>query len=317
MAALQLTVSLSQTTSSPSPAPSPSAPCAMAEPYFSSNLTHKRTYDDTQDGPGPSGSRRDSVGSSTSPSGSRERNKRARNDSDSAYASEVDDILISSNTSVSSSTSGSSNSSYHSARSTLSAPSPSLLPVDEDARDEPSALDDSLSSLSAEAGIDISMEDSFPFIPPPASVPTLASASQPQQHPDSAEELRRDLERARAFDREMAALRQSPSRPPQTGSWEPWTAQLPPSLDGPYHALISCNLTCPTCCRAASSVRLCLRPPTPSSSAAGLHRALSTTRLFSFKRQRLVFFLASHSLQPAQLLGIRTTHLSISELSRW
>lgn len=208
----------------------------MAESYVAQNMAHKRTYDDIgpEDGPGPSGSRRESLGSSSAASGSRERNKRARNDTaDSAYASEVDDLLISSNTSdVSSSTS--SHSSYHSARSTFTAASPALLPVDEDADNEHS-LPELLSSLSPETSIDVSMDDDLPF-PRPASIAPAPTPPQPER-PDSGEQLRRTLERAGAFEREIAALRHSPPGT-QSPVWQPWSTQMPTSSDGPCHLLI-------------------------------------------------------------------------------
>ncbi|KAI0748852.1 hypothetical protein C8Q74DRAFT_376286 [Fomes fomentarius] len=212
----------------------------MAESYVAQNMAHKRTYDDIgpEDGPGPSGSRRESLGSSSAASGSRERNKRARNDTaDSAYASEVDDLLISSNTSdVSSSTSSGSHSSYHSARSTFTAASPALLPVDEHADGE-QPLPEVLSSLSPETSIDASMDDDLPFPRPTSIAPAPAIAPSQPERPDSADQLRRTLERFGAFDREIAALRQSPPGT-QSPVWQPWSAQMPTSSDGPCHLLI-------------------------------------------------------------------------------
>ncbi|KAI0746440.1 hypothetical protein C8Q80DRAFT_1354652, partial [Daedaleopsis nitida] len=238
----------SQTRSPPFFSPSELSPphrarvLAMSEPYASSSVAHKRTYDDLgrEDAPGPSGSRTDpssSSSSSTDPSTNRDRNKRARNDLDSEFASEIEDILLSSNNSVSSSSSGSS---YHSARSTLSAvTSPLRLPVVEPIDEDPPSIDVPPARYSPRpfTSIDVSMDDTIFSITPPHSPPRLPipSPTTRHTHTDAADQLRRAMERATAFDREISALRQSPVRPvsPPTPPpvWQSWTAQFPRDTD--------------------------------------------------------------------------------------
>lgn len=206
----------------------------MADPFYTPDIpsvssTHKRSYDAMDpdlDGRSVGTSRRNpSLGSPSSPSGSRERNKRPRNNSE----SEVDDVLVSSNASMSSSGSSTSSvESYHSARSSFTDVSPPLLPVDEPSAgqlpllDDPSALPEETEEVDTPVE-DVAMADvlSFvahqdPVVPPPA--PT------PPPPPDRNEEMRRALERANAFEREMSALRQSPAhRPPR---WTPFNPGL-------------------------------------------------------------------------------------------
>ncbi|KAI0700669.1 hypothetical protein C8T65DRAFT_657441 [Cerioporus squamosus] len=207
----------------------------MADPFCSFNMpsssnNHKRTYDDITPEldagrSAPSGSRGEPDPSDDTDT-SRERSKRPRNDnSDSSYVSEVDDVLLPSNTSVSSSSSGSSLSSYHSARSTLTAASPPLLEVEEELEDDSTdPVADSSQSfppVSSFPTLDVSMEDSMAFvsrplrISPPPPVPSAAV-------PDSEEQFRRTMERVDEFDRQMSALRQSPFRPANTTDWALW-----------------------------------------------------------------------------------------------
>ncbi len=207
----------------------------MADPFCSLDVpptsnTHKRTYDhiapELDAGrPAPS---REPTDSSDDASTSRERSKRPRNDtSDSSYASEVDDILLPSNTSVSSSSSGSSLSSYHSARSTLTAASPPLLEVEEELMDDVDHPSDpvadssqSFPAVSSFPTLDMSMDDSsFASRPLQTSPPPRAPV------PDNEEQFRRTMERVDAFDREIAALRQSPFRPSNTSDWSLWHGQ--------------------------------------------------------------------------------------------
>ncbi len=176
----------------------------------SGSSSHKRTFEEADtDRPAPQHagpSRRDSpVRSSNSAEASRERNKRARNDSDSSYTSELDDILLSAADSVSSS-SGSSNSSYHSAQSTLpTAASPTLL--DENEEDMHMHIDPAVSESHTRPTSPLGSQPTyFELFPgPPRQNPPTA----PQLGPY--EDIARSLERASAFDREIAPLRSSPA----------------------------------------------------------------------------------------------------------
>ena len=201
--------------------PSALHPCAMADPHYSlssassSASSNKRTYDDLDANVPSSSSNTQRLSDSVS-SSNRERNKRARNDSDSgssssSYTTEVDEILLeSANTSTSS---GSSFSSYHSARSTLSPSSPTTRSPDEDpVEDIPlfgSLVPDT--SYQPEPPIDISL----PFTPQPSAPSPPQPTYQAAQGRDEA--FRLSMERVDAFDREMAALRRSPGRPPGLG----------------------------------------------------------------------------------------------------
>lgn len=212
----------------------------MADPFYSLNMsstsnTHKRTYDDIAPelaaGPSaPSGSNRDSIDSSDDSSTSRERSKRPRNEhNDSTYASEVEDILLPSNTSVSSSSSGSSLSSYHTARSTFTAVSPPVLEVEEEPEDDTSdriaQTPESYADVPVFPTLDVSMEDVLSFVSrpvqtssPPPPLPPLPPPRSTQVL-DSEEQFRRNMARVDAFDREMSALRQSSPRPSDTTDW--------------------------------------------------------------------------------------------------
>ncbi|KAM5543807.1 hypothetical protein V8D89_002424 [Ganoderma adspersum] len=207
----------------------------MADPFYTPNIpsvssTHKRSYDAMEpdlDGRSVGTSRRNPslVASSSNPSGSRERNKRPRNNSE----SEVDDILVSSNASMSSSDSSTGSvESYHSARSSFTDISPPLLPADEASAGQLPLLDVSTTLLeqTEETDVpmeDISMDEVLSFVtrqdsvaPPPAPTPPPA--------PDQNEDLRRTMERVDAFEREMSVLRQSPAnRPPR---WTPFNGGM-------------------------------------------------------------------------------------------
>ncbi len=231
----------------------------MADPFYTPNIpsvssAHKRPYaamDPDLDGRPVGTSRRNpSLASSSSPSGSRERNKRPRNNSE----SEVDDILVSSNASMSSSGSSiSSVESYHSARSSFADISPPLLPADEAPAGQLPLLvvPTTLLEQTEEADVpmdDVSMDDVLSFVtrqdpvaPPPA--PTLPPA------PDRNEEMRRAMERVDAFEREMSALRQSPAnRPPRWTPFNPGLEELS-GLEGSWLVLV----------RAFSWLRMCPR----------------------------------------------------------
>ncbi|TBU53011.1 hypothetical protein BD310DRAFT_183164 [Dichomitus squalens] len=202
----------------------------MAEPCFSSDIpsmssTHKRSFDDMDPELGArlvETSRRDSsVGSSSSPGGSRERSKRPRNDSE----SEVDELLVSSNTSVSSSGSSSSLDSYHSARSSFTDISPQLLPADDAVEGQLLPLDDPSVLLGPVDEPDVPMDDILSFVSrqdsiPPQNVPSPLPQADPQG------DLFRMMERADAFNREISALRQSPVRTSEP-LWQSWTPSLP------------------------------------------------------------------------------------------
>lgn len=188
--------------------------------------THKRSFDDMDPelGGRPVGSsRRDSsAGSSSSPGSSRERSKRPRNDSE----SEVDEILVSSNTSLSSSGSSSSSlDSFQSARSSFVDISPPLLPTDEPSEGELLSLDDPPTLLGPVDAPDAPMDDILSFVSRQDPIPPLDvhSDSQPV---DLDAEITRTMERADAFDREIAVLRQSPISISEA-VWQPWTPSLP------------------------------------------------------------------------------------------
>lgn len=212
----------------------------MSEPRYSTGApsgssSHKRTFDainpDAEtDRPDPQhAGRRDSpVPSSSRAEASRERNKRARNDSDSSYTSELDDILLSAADSASSSSSGSSNSSYHSAQSTLpTAASPTLL--DESEEDMHMLLDTVVSESHTRPASPIDERPTyFELFPHPRQ--SQPAAPQPGPYEDMA----RSLERASAFDREIAPLRSSPAVLPTSsaqGAGPLPPVRLPPGLD--------------------------------------------------------------------------------------
>lgn len=211
---------------------------SMSEPRYSTGVpsgssSHKRTFDainpDAEtDRPDPQhAGRRDSpVPSSSRAEASRERNKRARNDSDSSYTSEVDDILADS---VSPSSSGSSNSSYHSAQSTLpTAASPTLL--DESEEDMHMLIDPAISESHTRPTSPIDDRPTyFELFPSP---PRQSQPAAPQ--PGPYEDIARSLERANAFDREIAPLRSSPAVLPTSsaqGAGPLPPVRLPPGLD--------------------------------------------------------------------------------------
>ncbi|KAI0354024.1 hypothetical protein OH77DRAFT_533720 [Trametes cingulata] len=225
----------------------------MAEPHRSSNTalsssSHKRSYDaigpETEAGQTdlqhPRRSRGDSPQRSpSSGEGSRERSKRARPDSGSSYTSEVDDILLSTTASVSpSSSSGSSQSSYHSAQSTLPGlVSPPLLdaaeddmlvdPVEPDPR--PASPVGGMSSF-----LDTVLPRPTRRIPAPPSASSVPqrTASEPFE-----ENFARFLERASAFDREIAQLRSSPAGLPTSSSRSAGPLpplESPPGLDDDF-----------------------------------------------------------------------------------
>ncbi|KAI0368498.1 hypothetical protein BV20DRAFT_1053900 [Pilatotrama ljubarskyi] len=205
----------------------------MAEPHRSSNIasgssSHKRSYDaigpeadsDQTDVQHPTRSRRDSPPRPASGGeGSRERSKRARPDSNSSYASEVDHILLPTADSVSPSSSGSSHSSYHSAHSTLpGVASPPLLDVvDEDMLIDPVEPEPHATSP---AGRIPSYIDTILSVSPRHS-PAPSNPSRAPQRTSSEpfeENFARFLERATAFDREIAQLRSSPANLPTSSS---------------------------------------------------------------------------------------------------
>ncbi|PIL27191.1 hypothetical protein GSI_10334 [Ganoderma sinense ZZ0214-1] len=206
----------------------------MADPFYTPNIpsvssTHKRSYDamepDLEGRPVGTSRRNPSLASSSSPSGSRERNKRPRNNSE----SEVDDILVSSGASMSSSGSSTSSvESYHSARSSFTDISPPLLPTDEASAGQLPLLDVPTTLLEQPEEADVPMEDvsmdevlSFVTRQEPVAPP---SAPTPPPAPDRNEEIRRAMERVDAFEREMSVLRQSPAnRPPR---WTPFNLGL-------------------------------------------------------------------------------------------
>ncbi|RPD79483.1 hypothetical protein L226DRAFT_250745 [Lentinus tigrinus ALCF2SS1-7] len=205
----------------------------MADPFYTLNMpsasnAHKRSYDDIAPEPdaggsAPSGSRGESIDSPDDTSNSRERNKRPRNETtDSSYTSEVEDILLPSNTSVSSSSSGSS---YHSARSAFTAASPPLLEVEEVLEDDPS--DPVLHSPEpfASDSLPPTWEDTLSMMSGPIQISSPPPA-RPAEVPDSEEQFRRTMERVDAFDREMSALRQSPFRPSDPTDWALWNDPL-------------------------------------------------------------------------------------------
>lgn len=210
---------------------------SMSEPRYSTGMpsgsSHKRTFDainpdpetDTQHA---GRSRRDSpVPSSSREEANRERNKRARNDSDSSYTSELDDILAADPLSPSSS--GGSNSSYHSAQSTLpTAASPTLL--DESEEDMHMLIDPAVPESHTRPTSPIDDRPTyFELFPGP---PRQSQPIAPQS--GSYEDIARSLERASAFDREIAPLRSSPAVLPTSsaqGAGPLPPVRLPPGLD--------------------------------------------------------------------------------------
>ncbi|KAI0325564.1 hypothetical protein GY45DRAFT_217660 [Cubamyces sp. BRFM 1775] len=203
-----------------------------SEARSSSSSSHKRPYDALRPDGGIDRSNDYGVGRSnvlssasshSSPEGSRERSKRARNDlSDSSYASEVDDLLLSGD-SVSPSGSSSSQSSYHSALSVL--PSSSSTHSNNAVEDDVMLVDPVLPEP-----IDPSstVQPSFPLfldilsdVPSTSSSPTRRSSAYPTasitnsspgagSHATADDTFSRSLERATVFDREIAPLRLSP-----------------------------------------------------------------------------------------------------------
>ncbi|KAI0780369.1 hypothetical protein BD413DRAFT_496600 [Trametes elegans] len=178
--------------------------------------SHKRSFDaiGSDDGRGATPD-----ASSTHAEGSRERNKRARNDSDSSYTSEVDDILLPGDSA--SPSSSSSPSSYHSARSAFPPALPSPLNV-EDARDDSMQVDPDVS----EANDILPVAESFFPLPQLHNPYPLSSTNAADAQTASYEEFTRSLERANAFDLEIAPLRMSPvdlstSYPTSAGSSSP------------------------------------------------------------------------------------------------
>ncbi|KAI8973157.1 hypothetical protein BD414DRAFT_540051 [Trametes punicea] len=199
-------------------------------PSATSSSSHKRRYDAM----GPEGNADRAVlqtahrssghsptPSSSSAEGSRERNKRARNDmSDSSYASEIDDLLLSSNDSVSPS-SDSSQSSYHSAHSDLPAAASSTTLEDAEEDDmlvDPVLPEPLIPSTTVEPSS--SFEDVPPLLmrqsPPPP--PNAAAPRVPGPFAAVNDEFARFLERANAFDRAIAPLRISPAVRPASSS---------------------------------------------------------------------------------------------------
>ncbi|KAI0644102.1 hypothetical protein C8Q79DRAFT_1011900 [Trametes meyenii] len=231
----------------------------MAEPQLtpnasSSSSSHKRSYDaigpeggtNRSDVPPPGRSRRGSpTRSPSSAEGSRERNKRARNDRDSSYTSEVEDLLLSTGNPVSPSSSGSSRSSYHSAHSTLpTVTSPSLHDAAEDGMlvdpvfAEP-VLPEPRPPSSASAVEPPWAETVLPVPHRRSPMSTSDAVTSRETRFHTFDEFRRSLERVNAFDREIAPLRSSPTAVPtttsrNTGPLPP--VQLPPGLDDELQA---------------------------------------------------------------------------------
>ncbi|KAH9896544.1 hypothetical protein C8Q73DRAFT_414766 [Cubamyces lactineus] len=230
-----------------------------SETSSSSSSSHKRPYDALR----PDGSidrstdysiRRSGglspAGSHTSPEGSRERSKRARNDlSDSSYASEVDDLLLPGD-SVSPSGSSSSQSSYHSALSALPSSSTTLS---HDATEDDAMLVDPIAPDTN--GPSSTTQPSFPlFLDVLSDVPsnpnsstrrssvyptasTTHTSSGAGSHVAAEDTFSRSIERATAFDREIAPLRLSPVDIPspslRSNSFLP-PVEIPAELDDDF-----------------------------------------------------------------------------------
>ena len=216
---------------------------AMADALYSSatpsSSSHKRSYADIapdldSDQPSPSGSQSSSSrGPSSSSASGNDRTKRARSDNRSTYAHEVEDILLPADTSFSSSASNSSLSSYHSARSTFSSSSPSIRPVAESPGDDIAPFD----SFDRDPLPEPPAPTALPFVPqaPPIPSPSPPPISHQASHNGDVE-FRMSMERAGAFDREMAALRHSPQADLRPFATRPqsWGPRAQSSTAGPY-----------------------------------------------------------------------------------
>lgn len=227
---------LSATTTIPTPPRFPT----MAEQVYSHNIasgssSHKRSYDamgpdGERGGPSPQQagrSHRDSPSrSATAAEDSRERNKRARNENDSTYTSELDDILLSTTAdSLSSSSSTSSQSSYHSAHSTLPA-APSPAPVEmEGILEEHMLVEQDMPDAHPPSPVPSPMPrapshwDILSLAPRQSTVPLRTGRTPPSTSTGPLEDaIAMSLERASAFDREIAPLRSSPAALPTSSS---------------------------------------------------------------------------------------------------